>query len=124
MKAIMWGAGNVVAVARSGENTDSAELCLELLITVALRNRDRVALLWPLVHEFLAACTSPEAVEKTNPLVERAAMGLMRVSAQYVFLPKCMGQKGNSGSARVGCCVWLRNCTDCKRCHWFAYAGT
>ncbi|GAB4821173.1 hypothetical protein N2152v2_008219 [Parachlorella kessleri] len=79
VKACMWGAGNVVAAARTGENTDSAELCLELLTTLVLRNRDRVGLLWPLLHEFLAACTSPDTAEKANALVERAIMDLFRV---------------------------------------------
>lgn len=143
VKATMWGAGNVVAAARTGEGTDSAEvrtgmatapgcaglaglgsvgagecrcwgwqlrrlkalcrtpnlaqthpdppcpgpttlcallqLCLELLITLALRNRDRVGLIWPLVHEFLAAVTSPDTAERANPLVERAVIGLLRV---------------------------------------------
>lgn len=53
------------------------QLCLELLITVALRNRDRVTLIWPLVHEVLAAATS--ASQESNALVERAVLGLLRV---------------------------------------------
>ena len=59
--------------------SSSLQLCLELLTTLVLRNRDRVGLLWPLLHEFLAACTSPETAEKANPLVERAVMDLFRV---------------------------------------------
>ena len=79
VKATMWAGGNVVGAARTGAESDAAELCLELLVTLALRNRDRVALLWPLVHEYLAACTAPEA-EGATPLVERAVLGLLRVS--------------------------------------------
>ena len=60
VKSVMWCAGNVAAAARSGEATGAAELCLELLITLALRNRDRVGLIWPLLHEFLAAATSAD----------------------------------------------------------------
>jgi hypothetical protein len=56
----MWSAGNVAGAARSGENTSTSELCLELLITLALRNRDRVALIWPLLHEFLSAVTAAD----------------------------------------------------------------
>lgn len=79
VKATMWAAGNVVGAAASGERTDQAELALELLVTIALRNRDRVGLIWPLLHEFLAACTAPETAQEANPLVERAVMGLLRV---------------------------------------------
>ena len=60
VRACMWAAGNVAAAARSGEGTATPELCLELLVALALRNRDRVGLLWPLVHEYLAACCAPE----------------------------------------------------------------
>eukprot|EP00887_Chlorella_sp_A99_P008000 scaffold12.g8000.t1 len=88
VKATMWAAGNVVGAAASGERTDQAELALELLVTIALRNRDRGGLIWPLLHEFLAACTAPETAQararawqggEANPLVERAVMGLLRV---------------------------------------------
>lgn len=60
VKAVMWSGGNVAAAARSGEHTAPSELCLELLVALALRNRDRVGLIWPLLHEFLAACTAAE----------------------------------------------------------------
>lgn len=79
IKATMWAGGNVVAAARTGESTDTAELALELLVTLALRNRDRVALIWPLIHEYLAACTAADTAEEANALVERAVMGLFRV---------------------------------------------
>lgn len=75
----MWSGGNIVAAARTGDGSDTAELALELLITLALRNRDRVSLIWPLVHEYLAACTAADTAEETNPLVERAVLGLLRV---------------------------------------------
>ncbi|KFM23960.1 ARF guanine-nucleotide exchange factor GNOM [Auxenochlorella protothecoides] len=77
LQALAWGGGDLAALVASGEPTDSAELCLELLITVALRNRDRVTLIWPLVHEVLAAATS--ASQESNALVERAVLGLLRV---------------------------------------------
>jgi brefeldin A-resistance guanine nucleotide exchange factor 1 len=54
-------------------------LALEILITLALRNRDRVALIWPLVHEYIAACLGAESAEQATPLVERAVAGLFRV---------------------------------------------
>ncbi|PRW57821.1 ARF guanine-nucleotide exchange factor GNOM-like [Chlorella sorokiniana] len=79
VKAVMWAAGNVAAAARSGENTGTAELCLELLIALALRNRDRAGLIWPLLHEYLAACTAADHAVAVNPLVERAVTGLLRI---------------------------------------------
>ena len=37
------------------------QLCLELLLTMALRNRDRAGLLWPLLHDALAGVMGAEA---------------------------------------------------------------
>jgi ribosomal RNA-processing protein 12 len=45
------------------------QLCLELLLTIALRNRDRIEVLWPLVHKMLAAIMAPDAARSANPLV-------------------------------------------------------
>lgn len=52
---------------------------LELLIVVALRNRDRLLLMWPLVHDMLSAILAPEHARAANPLVRRAALGLLRI---------------------------------------------
>jgi brefeldin A-resistance guanine nucleotide exchange factor 1 len=84
VKATMWAGGNVVAAARTGEGSDTAELALEILITLALRNRDRISLIWPLVHEYIAACLSAESAEQATPLVERAVAGLFRVSQRLL----------------------------------------
>lgn len=37
------------------------QLCLELLLTMTLRNRDRAGLLWPMLHDVLAGVMSAEA---------------------------------------------------------------
>lgn len=79
IKATAWCGGNALTAMKNGDPSDTAELCLELLITLSLRNRDRISLIWPLVHDFLAACTSQEAAEKANPLVERSMKGLMKI---------------------------------------------
>ena len=79
VKATVWSGSNSLAASKAGEPTDTAELALEMLISLSLRNRDRIASIWPFVHDFLAACTSHEAAEKTNPLVERSMKGLMRI---------------------------------------------
>lgn len=48
-------------------------------MAVALRNRDRLLLVWPLVHEYLAAVLAPEGPRGASALVARAALGLLRV---------------------------------------------
>ena len=47
------------------------QVCLELLIAVALRNRDRIVLIWPLLHEYLNAIMTPNGSKAANPLVAR-----------------------------------------------------
>lgn len=79
VKATMWAGGNVVVAARTGEGSDTAELALELLISLTLRNRDRVWLIWPLIHEYLAACISSETSEHPSAVAIRAVLGLFRV---------------------------------------------
>lgn len=46
---------------------------------VALRNRDRLMLMWPLVHDMLSAILAPEHARAANPLVQRATLGLLRI---------------------------------------------
>ncbi len=38
------------------------QMCLEMVMAVALRNRDRLLPIWPHVHEFLAAILAPSQV--------------------------------------------------------------
>ena len=52
---------------------------VELVIVVALRNRDRLLLIWPLVHDMLSTILAPEAARTANPLVRRATLGLLRI---------------------------------------------
>ncbi len=61
--------------------TDTAELALELLFSLSLRNRDRITLFWPRIHEFLAICTSQDSagVQGFAVLNQRAIEGLMRI---------------------------------------------
>lgn len=41
-------------------------MCVELVIAVALRNRDRLLLIWPYVHDFLAAILAPAQVRRVG----------------------------------------------------------
>lgn len=38
------------------------QMCVEMVIAVGLRNRDRLLLIWPHVHDFLAAILAPAQV--------------------------------------------------------------
>ena len=40
----------------------AVQMCVELVIAVALRNRDRLLLIWPYTHDFLAAILAPAQV--------------------------------------------------------------
>ena len=62
VKAIIWSSGPIPrpggggnnasgGAGGSGGNWDVSELCLELLFTVLLRNRDRISLLWSRIYE-------------------------------------------------------------------------
>eukprot|EP00775_Hariotina_reticulata_P002968 gene2968-3253_t len=59
------------------EALQAAELCLDLLLVVLLRNRDRLSLLWPPVLDHLSAIIRGKGVEGT--LVAAAAVGLLRL---------------------------------------------
>ncbi len=63
----------------SVDDLNTAEVCLELLIMLSLRNRDRILRIWPVVHDMLAAAMDERAFRASNPLVERSAFGLLRV---------------------------------------------
>ncbi|DBA68573.1 TPA: hypothetical protein ACH3X2_013515 [Trebouxia sp. C0005] len=84
VKAIMWASGPIKRVASSGEESDTAQVCLELLIAVALRNRDRIVLIWPLLHEYLNAIMTPNGAKAANPLVARATLGLLRICTRLL----------------------------------------
>ena len=42
------------------------QMCLEMVMAVALRNRDRLLPIWPNVHEFLAAILAPSQVRQPS----------------------------------------------------------
>ncbi len=83
-RAAAWAGGDVAAAARGAADPAAAELALELLVALALRNRDRVALIWPLAHEYLAACTAPANAPAPGPLPRRAVLGLLRIAQRLL----------------------------------------
>lgn len=74
VRTLIWAAGNPAA---PSDDEDTALFCLEQVVAVTLRNRDRLALLWPLVYEHSADIMQGASVP--GPLVERAVIGLIRV---------------------------------------------
>ena len=79
INAIVSSGNSSISLAREGMPPDTAELALELLFSLSLRNRDRISLIWPQIHEFLAICTSQESEYDFTQLNERAIKGLMRI---------------------------------------------
>jgi len=55
----------------------AAELCLDLLLLVLLRNRDRLQLLWPPVFDHLAGIIKGRGVD--HGVVQAAALGVLRL---------------------------------------------
>eukprot|EP00878_Enallax_costatus_P015929 GHUV01016699.1.p1 GENE.GHUV01016699.1~~GHUV01016699.1.p1 ORF type:complete len:757 (+),score=260.66 GHUV01016699.1:586-2856(+) len=65
------------AAAGVGVDWEAADLCLDLLLVVLLRNRDRLSLLWPPVFDHLSAIIRGKGVD--GNLVAAAAVGLLRL---------------------------------------------
>ena len=63
------------------------QMCVEMVIAVALRNRDRLLLIWPYVHDFLAAILAPAQV--TLPGLQSSQMTYERLSRQTLVFRKC-----------------------------------
>jgi brefeldin A-resistance guanine nucleotide exchange factor 1 len=79
INAIVSKGNSSIYLATEGMPTDTAELALELLFSLSLRNRDRISLIWPQIHEYLEVCTSQKSGNDFTALNERAIKGLMRI---------------------------------------------
>eukprot|EP00798_Chlamydomonas_sp_ICE-L_P006642 gene6642-3299_t len=82
--AIIWASGPIPRVGGPGASAaasagwDVSELCLELLFTVLLRNRDRIGLLWPKIFDHfqkIFGCSG----DVDPALVQKAIMAMMRL---------------------------------------------
>ena len=76
-KALTWVAGRPPKGPNSPEDEDTSVFCLELLIAIALNNRDRIILLWQIVYDHIASIVQSTMVPCT--LVEKAVSGLLRI---------------------------------------------
>lgn len=77
VRALMWAAGRPQKAGGSPEDEDTAVFCLDLLIAVALNNRDRIMLLWQGVYEHIANIVQTTLMPCL--LVEKAVFGLLRI---------------------------------------------
>jgi brefeldin A-resistance guanine nucleotide exchange factor 1 len=58
------------------DDEDTALFCLEQIVSITLRNRDRMPLLWPTVSQHYADII--QMAKKPSLLVERAVISLVR----------------------------------------------
>ncbi|KAH7442896.1 hypothetical protein KP509_02G006600 [Ceratopteris richardii] len=77
VRALLWAAGRPQKAGGSPEDEDTAVFCLDLLIAVALNNRDRIMLLWQVVYEHIANIVQTTLMPCL--LVEKAVFGLLRI---------------------------------------------
>ena len=83
-KSVIWAAGEVTpGLALGPEEEDMHLLCLDLLLGITFRNRDRIMLLWGIVQGHLSAIITSTGTTVT-PLVERAVFGLLRLCQRLV----------------------------------------
>lgn len=76
--------------ARYANDEKTAVVCLELMFSVTIRNRDRINKLWPLVHDHLKSVIIPSENRPISKiLVEAAVLGLLRVCQRIlVYKPE------------------------------------
>ncbi|KXZ43437.1 hypothetical protein GPECTOR_90g523 [Gonium pectorale] len=78
VRAICASGGPIPRPPSSALPWDASELCLELLFTVLLRNRDRITLLWPRAYDHFQTILS-HSRECAAVLVQKAVMAMMRL---------------------------------------------
>ncbi|KAI5558861.1 hypothetical protein BDE02_17G070100 [Populus trichocarpa] len=76
-QALILAAGHPQKGNSLPEDEDTAVICLELLITITLNNRDRILLLWQGVYEHIANIVQSTVMPCS--LVEKAVFGLLRI---------------------------------------------
>lgn len=75
-RALIWVASRLQK-GNSTEDEDTAVFCLELLIAIALNNRDRIMILWQGIHDYIAGIV--QSTGMPCALVEKAVFGLLRI---------------------------------------------
>lgn len=88
VKAVMWSAGPVAEAAKTGQHTRPAELCLELLVALALRNR----------------CGGLSTEKQRGTAQDKAAQG----QCSRVHVSQRVAAKEWSAASLLPCCLVLR----------------
>jgi brefeldin A-resistance guanine nucleotide exchange factor 1 len=83
VSALIWSAGETPkGIANSEEEEERALLCLDLLVSTTIRNRDRIELLWDDTFNHLKSIVDSAAL--LSPLVEKGVFGLLRICQRLV----------------------------------------
>ena len=83
VSALVWSAGETPkGIANNEEEEERALLCLDLLISTTIRNRDRIDLLWNDTFQHLQVII--DSATLLSPLVEKAVFGLLRICQRLV----------------------------------------
>jgi brefeldin A-resistance guanine nucleotide exchange factor 1 len=76
--ALAWAAGDPAQPPQSADDEDAALFCLDAMLSVCYRNKDRARLCLPRVVSHIKAIVGA-ATQEPTPLVERAIFELLRV---------------------------------------------
>jgi golgi-specific brefeldin A-resistance guanine nucleotide exchange factor 1 len=76
--ALAWAAGDPAQPPQSSDDEDAALFCLDAMLSVCYRNKDRARLCLPRVVSHIKAIVGA-ATQEPTPLVERAIFELLRV---------------------------------------------
>ena len=83
VSALIWSAGETPkGIANSEEEEERALLCLDLLISTTIRNRDRIELTWEKTFGHLKSLV--DSATLLSPLVEKGVFGLLRICQRLV----------------------------------------
>jgi len=83
VSALIWSAGETPkGIANSEEEEERALLCLDLLISTTIKNRDRFHLLWSDTFNHLKSII--DSATLLSPLVEKGVFGLLRICQRLV----------------------------------------
>eukprot|EP00803_Ostreobium_quekettii_P003636 evm.model.scf_117.13 EVM.evm.TU.scf_117.13 scf_117:109917-120401(+) len=86
VRAVTWASGSAP---RQINDEKTSVVCLELMFSVTIRNRDRINKLWPLVHDHLKSVIIPSDRPISKTLVEAGVLGLLRVCQRIlVYKPE------------------------------------
>ena len=88
------------------------QMCLEMVMAVALRNRDRLLPIWPHVHEFLAAILAPSQVKQCLCMVFMTMCPMRSLMHAALALTLDKALQAISAGALTGLCMIALSMAD------------